>query len=349
MFRIYLERYNSDSCQNMAKPIALSEGRRRVPVATYRQKVAVCYLVWCGLVVGGAVLEIDDVSAYGGRDARQSDGRTDFNINIVGGNDADVGEWPWQIVFYSVDFGQYFCGGSLISEDWILTAAHCFWPESLLYSDIRACIGVHNLSQIDPMSDCSQFADHPIPHELYDHVTVDFDIALVKLASSANLEHPNIDAVLLPGEGDVFKTGDMCHITGWGQLGENSSEPVDILQEASVPLINTNDCKPYFSPGEITSNMICAGYEDGGVDACQGDSGGPLVCESDGNWTLVGVTSWGRGCGRPQSPTVYTNVTLFMDWIQTTVRETNRTSVGSGVYKPSILQLFWTFFVIIIA
>ncbi|XP_070535297.1 serine protease 30-like [Ptychodera flava] len=242
----------------MRKPIALSEGISKISVATNRKEVAVCCLVLCGLVVGGAVPEIDDVSAYVGHNVRQSHGRTDFNIKIVGGKDADVGEWPWQTVFYSTD-GGYFCGGSLISEDWILTAAHCF-----------------------------------------------------------------------------------------GQK-ENSSEPVDILQEASVPLIDTNDCKPYFSPGEITSNMVCAGYDEGGVDACQGDSGGPLVSESDGTWTLVGVTSWGAGCGSPQSPGVYVNVTLFIDWVETTVEEEFCSSVGSGGYEPSILQFLLICFVKIFA
>ncbi|XP_070535299.1 chymotrypsin-like elastase family member 1 [Ptychodera flava] len=86
------------------------------------------------------------------------------------------------------------------------------------YSGYLACVGVHNLSQIDPMSDCIQFADRPILHKLYDADTLDFDIALVQLASSADLNNSNIDVVPLPCEGDMFQNGDMCYITGWGKL-----------------------------------------------------------------------------------------------------------------------------------
>jgi secreted trypsin-like serine protease len=88
-----------------------------------------------------------------------------------------------------------------------------------------------------------------------------------------------------------------------------------------VPLMRDTDCRRYYGtkkpPKRVSATMMCAGAEEGGIDACKGDSGGPLVCYR-GTWTLQGVVSWGSGCGDEQAPGVYTRLTAFLHWINQT-------------------------------
>ncbi|XP_066995499.1 trypsin-3 [Anabrus simplex] len=130
----------------------------------------------------------------------------------------------------------------------------------------------------------------------------------------------NIQRIQLPEPDDVFEEGSNVSVSGWGftQAGNWSSLP-DVLRVGYVPLVSQETCeKDHGSQGKIDDTMICAGYlATGGVDSCRGDSGGPL--EMDG--ILIGIVSWGRGCGLPNLPGVYTNVAKFREWIR------NRTGV----------------------
>ena len=114
-------------------------------------------------------------------------------------------------------------------------------------------------------------------------------------------------------------------VTGWGSLEEDSTKHPNILQEVTLPVITNAECKSkydvYVNNGIrygdlITSRTLCAGYPHGGKDSCQGDSGGPGIWRDSGRTYLIGVVSWGIGCGRPEFPGVYTRVTAYMDWIQ---------------------------------
>ncbi|MEQ2274354.1 Enteropeptidase, partial [Xenotaenia resolanae] len=100
----------------------------------------------------------------------------------------------------------------------------------------------------------------------------------------------------------------------------------DVLQEAQLPLLDQDQCQHLLPEYTITSGMLCAGYPEGGVDSCQGDSGGPLMCEEDRRWTLIGVTSFGVGCGRPQKPGGYARVSAFVSWIAQTRRSFSSSS-----------------------
>lgn len=100
---------------------------------------------------------------------------------------------------------------------------------------------------------------------------------------------------------------DCAVVNGWSS----------VLRQAVVPIIAQTQCSQRSFYGSfLTDNMLCAGYAQGGKDACSGDSGGQLVCSVNGRWWLHGIVSFGRDCGAPKKPGVYTRVTRFIDWIQ---------------------------------
>ena len=157
-----------------------------------------------------------------------------------------------------------------------------------------------------------------ITHEKY-HIPRRYshDIALIRLAKPAKLGK-GVGLVCLPDsnlprlpEDDPNKK---CWITGWGRLASSGASP-NKLQQVDVPLVSNQRCLKGY-PGQIHDSMLCAGLEQGGVDACQGDSGGPLVCEYNGKWYLEGATSWGQGCALPGKPGVYARVRYLMSWIK---------------------------------
>uniref|UniRef100_A0A3B3IAQ9 Transmembrane serine protease 5 n=1 Tax=Oryzias latipes TaxID=8090 RepID=A0A3B3IAQ9_ORYLA len=206
--------------------------------------------------------------------------------------------WPWQVsLYYS---SRHTCGGSIITRQWIVTAAHCSltavqrWKRSLLSLSAFCFLSANVMEKI-------------IYNKNYNHRTHDSDIALIKLRTPLNFTD-TIRPICLPQYKYDLPGGTQCWISGWGY-----TKPDD---EAPVPLISTKKCNSScMYNGEITPRMLCAGYTEGKVDACQGDSGGPLVCQEDTVWRLVGVVSWGTGCAEPNHPGVYTKVAEFLSWI----------------------------------
>ncbi|XP_033097493.1 suppressor of tumorigenicity 14 protein-like isoform X2 [Anneissia japonica] len=234
---------------------------------------------------------------------------------IVGGEDAVVGSWPWQAQLY---YGSSFsCGGTLIGRKYVISAAHCFDSDSA--SPWQVNLGKNTLG----MNVNAGKGEHAakvakiIIHELYNDATTDNDIALMVLEEEVP-DSPIINGACLDQTGSREFGGQSCFISGWGTTSFGGSVS-QILQEASVPIIDRDTCNESYN-GDITSNMLCAGFLHGGVDACQGDSGGPLVCTSpdaDGldHWYLVGITSWGNGCALANYPGVYTKVANYISWI----------------------------------
>ncbi|XP_070545474.1 serine protease 30-like [Ptychodera flava] len=242
----------------------------------------------------------------------------DFSAKIVGGRDAEEGEWPWQVALLYGTFNTLICGGSLISNGWVITAAHCITEYPGSPSDFSVYIGAHNLdTSTGKLYQIKDIIIHDGFNYPYKNIP-DYDIALLKLSSVVDFTLEGVNTVCLPNEDTVFNDGENCYITGWGSLRDGYDYP-STLQEAPVPFINTNTCRTttnFKTTPWITGNMICAGYLQGGIDSCQGDSGGPLVCRRNGRWILAGITSWGNGCARASYPGVYTKVTEFSSWIQ---------------------------------
>ncbi|NWV30981.1 ENTK Enteropeptidase, partial [Grantiella picta] len=231
---------------------------------------------------------------------------------IVGGSDARRGAWPW-IVSLHFNF-QPICGASLVSDEWLVTAAHCVYGRQLKPSRWRAVLGLYSQSDLAQPSTVVRDIDRIIINPHYTKETKDSDIALMHLQHKVQYTD-YIQPICLPEKNQPFLPGINCSIAGWGDI-RNEGPPSNILQEAEVPLISNEECQQWMPKYNITENMLCAGYDIGGIDSCQGDSGGPLTFEDNDKWFLVGVISFGEGCALPQRPGVYVRVTMFVDWIK---------------------------------
>merc|ERR1711915_322052 len=190
---------------------------------------------------------------------------------IVGGEEASDGEFPWQVSLRSIGAlgATHFCGGSIINENWILTAAHCCAGQ--IPATMHVVAGGIKLNNFENEEE-NRNLDHIIGHPNYAASTITNDACLLKLKEP--LEWTEfVQPIALPAAGQDTPAGTECTVTGWGTLNE------------------------------------------GGKDSCQGDSGGPMVCGEE----LVGIVSWGIGCGRKGYPGVYTEVSYFMDWITETM------------------------------
>uniref|UniRef100_H3CA45 ST14 transmembrane serine protease matriptase b n=1 Tax=Tetraodon nigroviridis TaxID=99883 RepID=H3CA45_TETNG len=235
---------------------------------------------------------------------------------IVGGQVSQEAEWPWQVSLHIKGTG-HTCGASVLSNRWLLTAAHCVRnPGSAMYSQPEqweVLLGLHEQGQTSKWT-VKRSVKQIIPHHRYDPVTYDNDIALMELDANVTLNQ-NIYPICLPSPTYYFPVGSEAWITGWGATREGG-RPASVLQKAAVRIINSTVCRSLMSD-EVTEGMLCAGLLRGGVDACQGDSGGPLSFTSpSGRVFLAGVVSWGDGCARRNKPGVYTRTTQYRSWIR---------------------------------
>ncbi|XP_058145451.1 suppressor of tumorigenicity 14 protein isoform X2 [Dasypus novemcinctus] len=236
---------------------------------------------------------------------------------VVGGQNADVGEWPWQVSLHVQGQG-HVCGASLISPTWLVSAAHCYADDGgFRYSDPAvwtAYLGLLDQSKRSAPGVQEHRLKRIIRHPSFNDFTYDYDIALLELERPAAFSSV-VRPICLPDATHVFRAGKAIWVTGWGHTQEGGTGAV-VLQKGEIRVINQTTCEKLL-PQQITARMMCVGYLSGAVDACQGDSGGPLSSvEADGRIFQAGVVSWGEGCARREKPGVYTRLPWFRSWIK---------------------------------
>ncbi|XP_066565823.1 coagulation factor IX isoform X2 [Amia ocellicauda] len=242
-------------------------------------------------------------------------GSDNSDVRIVGGDLEVQGGSPWQVLVHRKD-GYGFCGGSLITERWVVSAAHCFdgKPDHVTLGNYDKFVRNQDEQKIAVQA--------LVVHPHYHADTYDSDIALLLLARPAMLG-PYTSPICLPNgnlarlllQDDVMGT-----VSGWGStrhLGPSSR----FLRKVRLPVVNQQKCMSSTAQ-VVTDNMFCAGYADVARDSCKGDSGGPFASLYQGTWFLTGVVSWGEECAAKGKYGVYTRVDNFLPWIQDTVAST---------------------------
>ncbi|XP_075028794.1 transmembrane protease serine 4 [Calonectris borealis] len=228
---------------------------------------------------------------------------------VLGGRPAAIEAWPWQV---SLQYRkEHICGGSIIDPSWVLTAAHCFKNNPVIQS-WRVKAGSDLLLGTATLTVEKVFLAGVTPTSPKDN-----DIALVKLRSPLRVSESS-KPICLPYFDEELVPGTSLWVIGWGYTQEHGKLS-ETLQQAEVKLIDKESCNLAAYHGEVTEKMLCAGLPQGGVDTCQGDSGGPLLY-SGRHWQVVGIVSWGQGCGTPSTPGVYTSVRAYLNWIYTVRR-----------------------------
>ena len=237
---------------------------------------------------------------------------------IVGGTEVtSESEYPWVVLLSnSASPSGFFCGGSLISDEWVVTAAHCV--ADLNGSNVYAFVGEFDQSTIDITPN---LISRVIVHAAYNDVTSDNDIALLRLSTPevvitpVSLITPELATTLEAVADDLVSD---ITVIGWGDTKDPVSNTYPtVLREVDMPYVSNTVCNlPLHLGGQVTANMMCAGLPEGGVDSCQGDSGGPLLYLDNGSWYLSGIVSWGYGCAEPNKYGVYTRVENYLGWIE---------------------------------
>ncbi|GIY77986.1 prothrombin [Caerostris darwini] len=244
---------------------------------------------------------------------------------IVGGHNTKKGAYPWQVMLWEPSL-KSFCGGSLLNERWIATAAHCFVNyKNLKWDRVVIKLGKYD-REYEEEEEFRTFIADPssiVVHPAYNKNTFDNDLALVRLR-----DHVHFTDYILPvclGDrnlGETLLTSvsanepiQMGTVTGWGKLKEFGASP-RYLQEIRLPIVDQRICLTSTNYS-VSRNMFCAGYAQEILgDACHGDSGGPFLMSHSNRWYLIGIVSWGEGCGKANKFGFYTRIPNYLPWIK---------------------------------
>ncbi|CAF1064844.1 unnamed protein product [Adineta steineri] len=238
---------------------------------------------------------------------------------IVGGVAAKEHSWPWIVAIRQ--YNSHLCGGVLISDRHVLTAAHCFlnYHPSMINAFTFA-MGHHGRSENIFISKAKRI----INHKSYDSNGRNIhDIALVELDRIIDFNNKNIGFICLPSadinnNGIYPPLGTPTWVVGWGHTSFHGT-PSTVLLQVSVPITNNKGCTAKVT---LPAKQLCAGLDQGGKDSCQGDSGGPLVLDKgQGIFELIGIVSFGEGCAYVMKPGIYTRVSGYIDWINDLVKK----------------------------
>ncbi|KAM9301056.1 coagulation factor X-like [Morus bassanus] len=234
---------------------------------------------------------------------------------IVGGDECRLGECPWQAVLLNEE-GEEFCGGTILNENFILTAAHCMNQSK----EIKVVVGEVDREKKE-QSETMHTVDKILVHSKYVAETYDNDIALIKLKEPITFSDYVVAACLPEADfaNEVLMNQRSGMVSGFGREFEGGrlSKKLKVLQ---VPYVDRNTCKQSTNFA-ITENMFCAGYETEQKDACQGDSGGPHVTRYKDTYFVTGIVSWGEGCAKKGKYGIYTKLSRFLRWVKAVMRQ----------------------------
>ena len=271
------------------------------------------------VIVVGTVLGLFSlVSAYAQTFVCNEPSTGERAARIVGGSSASPGDFPWQVSIQGTFTG--LCGGALISNEWVLTAAHCVDKHLLDSGELKPGMSI---TVFRPEESGGRWGNQrPVEYGYVhsDYSLTDpgqpFDVALLKLGRSFDLSPSNFSILATEIVDGLFANANTCSVvTGWGAVSDGgASSPT--MKMATVPIRAMEECRAAYPSENISTHHICAGYDNGGTDSCQGDSGGPLVVRGGPTgWIQIGVVSWGYGCAVPGQYGVYQRVGLVSDWI----------------------------------
>lgn len=229
-----------------------------------------------------------------------------FDPRIVNGEDAKLGEIPYQVSLQNQGSSFHFCGGSVLNENYVITAAHCVSGKSA--SGIKVVAGTINLTQPKTETNVAKIIVHK------DYNSADSwrnDIALLKVEKPF-VRSEQIAFVSLPSKTDVVHANDIAVVSGWGRLSQGGPTTVR-LQRVNIYIADQEYCSYIYNRRgyNIYPAHVCAYDPSTEKGSCNGDSGGPLTV----NGKLTGLVSWAMGCARTDYPTVYTRVASHLDWI----------------------------------
>ncbi|XP_057659340.1 transmembrane protease serine 9-like [Diorhabda carinulata] len=230
---------------------------------------------------------------------------SEYHLGVVGGQNAWIEDYPYQVsILYQ---GSHGCGGSIIDENHILTAAHCTYNVEETILSVR--VGSSWRNEGGAVYDVEKIEVHPD----FDDLTFDYDISILRLTTSLDFGK-RVQPITLATAGTQIDDNLDGYVTGWGKLGEQ--EPMsNQLQVVELPVISTQTCSRYYPTGFITERMFCAGYIGGGKDTCDGDSGGPIVVAG----IQIGIVSWGIICAAPDEPGAYSKIPELVDYINSII------------------------------
>ncbi|XP_025952784.2 coagulation factor X-like isoform X2 [Dromaius novaehollandiae] len=222
---------------------------------------------------------------------------------------------PWQAVLIHKD-GDMFCGGTILNEYFILTAAHCANQSE----KPMVLVGEVDRRKKEP-SEAIHMVEKIIINDAFDLATYDSDIALIKLKEPITFSEYVIPACL-PEEDfatEVLMKQASGIVSGFGKIFQRG-RLVKRMKVFQIPYVDMGTCKPAIR-SLVTENMFCAGYDKDGKDVCQGDGGGPHVTQYNGTYFVTGIISWGEGCGTPGKYGIYTNLSKFLPWVRSVLTQ----------------------------